>query len=310
MNRIIKPEKYFTQVSNNILVNPKISFKAKGLYAYLISKPDDYNFSATRIANESKEGRDSILNILNEIENSDYLHRVKKQDGKIDYYFFNFPGEKRKFLESQSSKVPKSDSPTQPPINNTDSNNNTNINKKKESEPSNFKLDDYKNNPNYPRWQSANFPDLTEEQIDVNLETYLADYPNAKHTSINNYLADVNKKLKKPDWIRAKEKETVYQDNLAEDKKKHEDQEEPSYGDLLSMDEALQEPQEEEFDQKLDELRKDIKQRLENGNIKASDYSTLSPSLFKSVMSTTIENQIEFFVGIEKGLIGRKDKKS
>ena len=140
MNVIIKPRNYFTQVSNHILINKEISLKAKGVYCYLISKPDNYEFSADRIANECKEGRKAILTAVSELENAGYLHRVKLSNGKVNYYFFNFPSEKAKFLKGT---VPKSHSGTLEPINNKDSLNNTNLINKDKKKKIKFNAHEY-----------------------------------------------------------------------------------------------------------------------------------------------------------------------
>lgn len=83
----------FTMVANKLLTATNLSFKGKALYAYLISKPNRWNFSTTRISNEAKEGRDSINNIMNELEQLGLLSRRKmKTDGKwngVAYYIAN-----------------------------------------------------------------------------------------------------------------------------------------------------------------------------------------------------------------------------
>ena len=56
-------------IPNNILSSKELSFKAKWLFGYLQSKPDDRDFSAERIANyEWKESRDAVLSWLKELE--------------------------------------------------------------------------------------------------------------------------------------------------------------------------------------------------------------------------------------------------
>ena len=52
MAKLQKVKINFTQVSNEILNNKNISAKAKGIYAYLFSKPDDWSFAYNRIASE------------------------------------------------------------------------------------------------------------------------------------------------------------------------------------------------------------------------------------------------------------------
>jgi len=55
MARLQKAATDFTQVSNRVLTDVRLSWKSKGLYAYLFSKPDNWNFSADRIKNEGSD---------------------------------------------------------------------------------------------------------------------------------------------------------------------------------------------------------------------------------------------------------------
>ncbi len=75
----------FTQVANGMLHDSKLTLTAKGLYAYLYSKPEGWDFSANRIAKESNNGRDSIRNALNELVDTGYLLRQKQSSGRILY---------------------------------------------------------------------------------------------------------------------------------------------------------------------------------------------------------------------------------
>lgn len=49
MAKLNRPKNDFTIVSNFLLNDKTLSFKAKGLFAYLFSKPDDWDFSVERI---------------------------------------------------------------------------------------------------------------------------------------------------------------------------------------------------------------------------------------------------------------------
>lgn len=66
----------FTQVPNTILTDPRISAKAKGIWAYLASKPTGWDFSSERIAKEFADGRDSIRAGLRELESVGLLKRT------------------------------------------------------------------------------------------------------------------------------------------------------------------------------------------------------------------------------------------
>lgn len=75
----------FTMISNEILSNEKISFKAKGLYAYLFSKPDGWDFSGDRMTSQTKEGRKAIYSILRELEDAGFIKRSRQGSGKMIY---------------------------------------------------------------------------------------------------------------------------------------------------------------------------------------------------------------------------------
>jgi hypothetical protein len=286
----------WTQVPNTIINHVNLTFKAKGLWMYINSKPEGWDFAVWRIAKETKEGEKAVRSGLRDLHDLGYLgYRAKYKDNQLagqEYILYDIP--------EQGTPKPA------PPKTSTSQNgidyNKKDLNKKllsnKELE-STQKIQDFKNNPNFPKWRAIDFPDLTDEQLELAIETYLSDYPKAKTTSIVGYLTDYNKKHKKPNWVKAKESEVVYQENV-EKAKEDSDSDSQAYGNLLSMDEALQEPQREEIDPRIEELTKNIKKRLQNGGIKLSDYPVLNPSLFKSVMKTPLEQQVAFFVAIEK----------
>ncbi len=75
----------FTQVANSVLNDPKITLKAKGLFAYIYSKPHGWEFSSKRMANDSKDGRDSVRSAIAELETAGYLTRKKLSSGRVRY---------------------------------------------------------------------------------------------------------------------------------------------------------------------------------------------------------------------------------
>ena len=92
---LIKIQRFFGAVPNELLNDPDISFKAKGLYAYLNSKPDNWDFSVESIAAQVKEGIDSVRGGIHELEKFGYLKRIKYQNEKgyweVDYMLFESP---------------------------------------------------------------------------------------------------------------------------------------------------------------------------------------------------------------------------
>jgi len=75
----------FTQIANSVLNDRTISWKAKGLFSYIHSKPIGWEFAAERISGDGNDGVDSVSAGLKELEERGYLSRKKRADGKVDY---------------------------------------------------------------------------------------------------------------------------------------------------------------------------------------------------------------------------------
>ena len=73
----LKIKSRFWITPNELLQDENISWKAKGLYWYLQSKPDNWDFSAEKISREAKDGLDSTKSGLQELEKAWYLERKK-----------------------------------------------------------------------------------------------------------------------------------------------------------------------------------------------------------------------------------------
>lgn len=83
--KLLKQDTGFAQVKNEVLADPNLSLKAKGLFAYLYSKPDNWDFSGHRMAQECKESKNTIFTVLKELENAGYLERHRLSTGKVKY---------------------------------------------------------------------------------------------------------------------------------------------------------------------------------------------------------------------------------
>ena len=84
-SKIKKLDVPFTQVPNELLTDNQISLKAKGLWAYMQSKPNGWKFSAPRIAREIKESVNAIWTGLKELIEHGWLDREKQTDGTMVY---------------------------------------------------------------------------------------------------------------------------------------------------------------------------------------------------------------------------------
>lgn len=127
--KIKKVDTNFTQVSNNPLNDKRLSWKAKGVFAYLYSKPDDWDFSSDRIKKDSKDGRDALLSGLKELEEVGYLKRKKLPTGKVEYVLDYNPNTEKPTLgqnpDPENPTMGKSHSGKTRRISNTEYNTNT-----------------------------------------------------------------------------------------------------------------------------------------------------------------------------------------
>lgn len=201
----------WTQVPNAIINHAELSFKAKGLWMYINSKPENWDFAMWRIANETKEGEKSIRTGLQELVKFGYLeYKTKTKDGKLagqEYILKDEPDALQELPKQEPLKrvVPKTcGAQNGGGISNTISSNT--ISSKKELEnPTKIQNNlEIKSNPLYEQQKHLFFPDLTDEEIDVLVSTYIIDYPKSKPSSIFNFLKEKNQNKKKDKQITEK----------------------------------------------------------------------------------------------------------
>jgi hypothetical protein len=73
------PTKNFTIVQNEIVRNPSLSFKARGLLIYLLSMPADWSSSSTNLARMAPDGRESIRTGMRELHDAGFMVTTKRQ---------------------------------------------------------------------------------------------------------------------------------------------------------------------------------------------------------------------------------------
>lgn len=119
MARLEKQDVPFTQVANEVLNDERISLKAKGVFAYLFSKPSGWDFAAARIATDSVDGERSVNAALRELEENGYLDRRKKGDGKVDYFLkFDADPKRQNSIQGVGPKMLKQQTAETAPISN------------------------------------------------------------------------------------------------------------------------------------------------------------------------------------------------
>ena len=113
----------FTVMSNFHFKEKKMSLKAKGLLSLMLSLPDDWNYSVSGLVKLSKDGKDSVMSALSELEKFGYLHREKMTNEKgqfsgIEYNIFEEPQTKYPIAENpitdkQNKEKQNTDKPPQ-----------------------------------------------------------------------------------------------------------------------------------------------------------------------------------------------------
>lgn len=75
-------------MSNYYLRDRNLSYKAKGLLSFMLSLPDDWDYSLKDLCATSKENRDAIRSTLKELQEHHYLE-IEKVRGKNGYFKYN-----------------------------------------------------------------------------------------------------------------------------------------------------------------------------------------------------------------------------
>ena len=88
----------YTVMSNYHLQDKKLSLKAKGLLSYMLSLPDDWDYSLKGLTIGCKDGLDSVRTAVLELEEHGYVRRQKVRNARgqiidYDYQVYESPAE-------------------------------------------------------------------------------------------------------------------------------------------------------------------------------------------------------------------------
>ena len=85
----VEKNKNYTVMANYHLRDKELSFKAKGLLSYMLSLPEDWDYSLNGLASVSKEGIKAIKNIVAELKERGYL-KIMKLRGENGQYQYDY----------------------------------------------------------------------------------------------------------------------------------------------------------------------------------------------------------------------------
>ena len=77
----------FVMIDKRIFTDKKLSYRAKGVLGYLLSRPDNWLVNMVDVANQSTEGRDAVLTAVNELMKHGYVERIEhRENGRFKSY--------------------------------------------------------------------------------------------------------------------------------------------------------------------------------------------------------------------------------
>lgn len=86
--RVVKQRNNYVMLNKDFLNDKRLSFKAKGILAYLLSKPDNWKVIVKDLINHTREGKASVYAGLKELKDCGYYTKtpIRGKDGKIIYW--------------------------------------------------------------------------------------------------------------------------------------------------------------------------------------------------------------------------------
>lgn len=101
----------YTVMSKYHLKEKEMSLKAKGLLSLMLSLPDDWDYSIDGLVTLSRDGKDSVMNALIELEKFRYLKRTKLTNEKGQFAGYDYDIYEKPYTENPQMEKPCSENP-------------------------------------------------------------------------------------------------------------------------------------------------------------------------------------------------------
>lgn len=106
----------YTTINNIGLNDETLTYAARGLLAWILSKPDNWHIEVDTLIKGNPKGREHVYSILRELTNAGYSHLRKYQNEKgqwiTERLMFETPELNPYFDDDEDSETPTVDSPT------------------------------------------------------------------------------------------------------------------------------------------------------------------------------------------------------
>lgn len=109
----VEKNKNYTCMSNYHLRDTRLSNKAVGLMSKMLSLPDNWDYSIQGLTAICKDGKDSIISQLKELEATGYLIRQKSKNDKGQFKKIEYTLYEKPVTENPNMGNPNSENPTQ-----------------------------------------------------------------------------------------------------------------------------------------------------------------------------------------------------
>lgn len=206
----IHKTKDYTVMSNTHFREKEMTLKAKGLLSMMMSLPDDWDYSIAGLTALSKDGKDSVMSALNELERFGYLKRTRLIDKNgqfagYDYDIFEQPQDEKPYPEKPYSENPNTENPPQYNTNilNTNKLNTNDIKKERKKDSFDQLIAGYLETVNpenreaikellqdWSKVRKAKRAAMTDRAIQLNLKN-LNDYAKQSNMTVEKYLEAV-----------------------------------------------------------------------------------------------------------------------
>jgi len=197
---LVKHTGNYTTISNTILNNRDLSWKAKGLWAFINSKPEGWDFSVSRIANQSNDGETATKSGLKELKEAGYLVLVRGRGNKgymaaYEYHLYENP--QVSYPQVENPLVDKGGDISNKDISKLESSKKEKLSIEEKEEKRKNKLEEIITNPIFDLNRNSKFPELSDEDIQLTLQTALVDDPVLRFASAINWLSNESRSRKK-----------------------------------------------------------------------------------------------------------------
>ena len=191
----VEKTKNYTTMSNRHFQDKRLSYKAKGLLSLMLSLPEEWDYSVQGLMKLSRDGKDSVMAGINELEDCGYLIRTQEKDESGRFTGYDYAVYEHPFSDNPSAGKPLEENPTtvNPPQLN---NNKLNTNELKTEASNNCLIKETHKRKNGGKPENRNMEEVFEEFIEDRFSSVVDS--SALHDAVNEFVdhrASMKKKL-------------------------------------------------------------------------------------------------------------------